>query len=70
MQLKSSTYSGIMDARAGILARDGVGGFFKGFVPNAIKNAPNKSIQLTTFDMLKRKIKESEQALEEEKRLL
>ena len=70
MQLKSSTYSGIMDAGAGILARDGVGGFFKGFVPNAIKNAPNKSIQLTTFDMLKRKIKESEQALEEEKRLL
>ena len=49
------------------MARDGVGGMFRGFVPNVIKNAPNKSVQLTTFDMFKRKIKESEKALEEEK---
>ena len=67
MQLKSSTYGNVIDAGVGILARDGVQGFFKGFVPNAIKNAPNKSIQLTTFDLLKRKIAESSKALEEEK---
>ena len=53
-----------------ILSRDGVGGFFKGFLPNVIKNAPNKSIQLTTFDMFKRKIKESDAAYEEEKAIL
>ena len=40
---------------------------FRGFVPNVIKNDPNKSVQLTTFDVFKRKIKESEKALEEEK---
>jgi len=67
MQLKSSNYSGVIDAGVGIVARDGVSGLFKGFLPNAIKNAPNKSIQLTTFDMLKRKIAESTKALEEEK---
>ena len=67
MQLKTSTYSNVFDAGVSILSRDGLGGFFKGFVPNAIKNAPNKSIQLTTFDLFKKKIKESTEALEEEK---
>jgi len=67
MQLKSSSYANVFDAGKAILARDGVGGMFRGFVPNVIKNAPNKSVQLTTFDVFKRKIKESEKALEEEK---
>ena len=67
MQLKSSSYANVFDAGKAILARDGVGGMFRGFVPNVIKNAPNKSVQLTTFDMFKRKIKESEKVLEEEK---
>ena len=70
MQLKSSTYTGVLDAGVSILSRDGFGGLFKGFLPNVIKNAPNKSIQLTTFDVLKRKINESTEALEEEKALL
>ena len=70
MQLKSSNYGGVMEAGMAILSRDGVGGFFKGFLPNVIKNAPNKSIQLTTFDMFKRKIKESDAAYEEEKAIL
>lgn len=67
MQLKSSSYASVFDAGKAILARDGVGGMFRGFVPNVIKNAPNKSVQLTTFDVFKRKIKESEKALAEEK---
>jgi solute carrier family 25 phosphate transporter 23/24/25/41 len=67
MQLKSSSYTGVVDAGVSILARDGVGGLFKGFLPNVVKNAPNKSIQLTTFDVFKRKIAESTKALEEEK---
>ena len=70
MQLKSSNYGGVMEAGMAILSRDGVGGFFKGFLPNVIKNAPNKSIQLTTFDMFKRAIKESDAAYEEEKAIL
>jgi solute carrier family 25 phosphate transporter 23/24/25/41 len=67
MQLKSSNYSSIVDAGKAILARDGAKGLFRGFLPNVIKNAPNKSVQLTTFDVFRRKIKESEKALEEEK---
>ena len=67
MQLKSSNYSSIVDAGKAILARDGAKGLFRGFLPNIIKNAPNKSVQLTTFDVFRRKIKESEKALEEEK---
>ena len=67
MQLKSSSYANVFDAGKAILARDGVGGMFRGFVPNVIKNAPNKSVQLTTFDVFKRKIEESEKALAEEK---
>ena len=67
MQLKSSSYASVFDAGKAILARDGIGGMFRGFVPNVIKNAPNKSVQLTTFDVFKRKIKESEKALAEEK---
>ena len=67
MQLKSSNYTGVIDAGVSILARGGVGGLFKGFLPNIVKNAPNKSIQLTMFDLFKRKIAESEAALAEEK---
>lgn len=70
MQLKSSTYTGVIDAGVSIIARDGVSGMFKGFLPNIVKNAPNKSIQLTMFDLLKRKIAESEKALLEEKEIL
>ena len=37
-------------ACAGIVARDGVGGLYRGFLPNAAKNLPNSSIRLSTFD--------------------
>ena len=60
MQLQGSTYANILDAGRGIVAKNGVGGLFRGFIPNAMKNMPNKSIQLTTFDMMKKGIKRSE----------
>ena len=50
----------VFDAGRGIVAANGVGGLFRGFIPNAMKNMPNKSIQLTTFDVLKKNIKRSE----------
>jgi len=70
MQLKSSTYTSVLDAGVSIVARDGVSGLFKGFVPNAVKNMPNKSIQLTTFDVFKKKIAASDKALKEEQEIL
>ncbi|KAF3651655.1 putative envelope ADP,ATP carrier protein, chloroplastic [Capsicum annuum] len=44
----------------GIVARDGVVGLYRGFVPNALKTLPNSSIRLTTFDTVKRLIARSE----------
>ena len=59
MQLGPSSYANVFDAGRGIVAANGVGGLFRGFIPNAMKNMPNKSIQLTTFDVLKKNIKRS-----------
>lgn len=53
MQLQGSTYSSIAEAFASVLKRDGVPGFYRGFLPNAIKNLPNQSIRLSTFDAAK-----------------
>ncbi|XP_076896803.1 putative envelope ADP,ATP carrier protein, chloroplastic isoform X2 [Bidens hawaiensis] len=44
----------------GIVARDGVAGLYRGFVPNALKTLPNSSIKLTIFDGMKRLISTSE----------
>jgi solute carrier family 25 phosphate transporter 23/24/25/41 len=68
MQMKSSTATNIVVAAKNIVATQGVGGLFRGFVPNAVKNMPNKSIQLTTYDVLKKLIARSEIAYEAEKK--
>ena len=60
MQLQGSSYANMLAAGQGIVAANGVGGLFRGFIPNAMKNMPNKSIQLTTFDVLKKHISRSE----------
>ncbi|TXG71892.1 hypothetical protein EZV62_000471 [Acer yangbiense] len=60
MQMKGTPYKSVIDAFAGIVQRDGVIGLYRGFLPNALKNLPNSSIRLTTFDMVKRLIASSE----------
>ncbi|KAL5740407.1 hypothetical protein ACOSP7_029291 [Xanthoceras sorbifolium] len=60
MQMKGTPYKSVLDAFAGIVQRDGVIGLYRGFLPNALKNLPNSSIRLTTFDMVKRLIATSE----------
>ncbi|KAK2656813.1 hypothetical protein Ddye_009865 [Dipteronia dyeriana] len=60
MQMKGTPYKSVLDAFAGIVQRDGVIGLYRGFLPNALKNLPNSSIRLTTFDMVKRLIASSE----------
>ncbi|QCE04043.1 solute carrier family 25 [Vigna unguiculata] len=71
MQLKGTPYKTVLDAISGIVARDGVIGLYRGFVPNALKNLPNSSIRLTTYDIVKRLIAASEkefQTITEENR--
>eukprot|EP00262_Sarcandra_glabra_P021958 TRINITY_DN9483_c0_g5_i1.p1 TRINITY_DN9483_c0_g5~~TRINITY_DN9483_c0_g5_i1.p1 ORF type:complete len:372 (-),score=63.97 TRINITY_DN9483_c0_g5_i1:209-1324(-) len=53
MQMRGSPYRTVLDAFPGIVERDGVIGLYRGFVPNALKNLPNSSIRLTTFDTVK-----------------
>ncbi|CAK7343952.1 unnamed protein product [Dovyalis caffra] len=60
MQMKGTPYKSVLDAFPGIVHRDGVIGLYRGFLPNALKNLPNSSIRLTTFDVVKRLIAASE----------
>ncbi|XP_010253868.1 PREDICTED: thylakoid ADP,ATP carrier protein, chloroplastic [Nelumbo nucifera] len=60
MQMKGTPYKTVLDAFPGIVARDGLIGLYRGFVPNALKNLPNSSIRLTTFDTVKGLIAASE----------
>ncbi|KAG6640204.1 hypothetical protein I3843_10G148200 [Carya illinoinensis] len=60
MQIKGTPYKSVLDAFPGIVARDGIIGLYRGFVPNALKTLPSSSIRLTTFDIVKRLITASE----------
>lgn len=53
MQMRGTPYNSVLDAFPGIVARDGWIGLYRGFLPNALKNLPNSSIRLTTFDTVK-----------------
>lgn len=64
MQMKGSPYNTVFDAIPGIVERDGLVGLYRGFVPNALKNLPNSSIRLTTFDTVKGLISAGQKELE------
>ena len=42
IQLQSTARLGALPMMRKIMARDGVSGFYRGFLPNALKNLPNK----------------------------
>ena len=66
MQLKSSTHASVLAAATSIVARDGIMGLYRGFLPNAAKNLPNSSIRLSTFDAAKKLIGSSQAAMNAE----
>lgn len=49
-----------------IVEDDGMLGFYRGFLPNAVKNLPNKGIRLSTFEAVKEVLHISEKAYQEE----
>lgn len=61
LQMKDTPFLTIGDAFPGIVARDGVIGLYRGFVPNTLKLLPTSSIRLTTFDAAKRLLSASRQ---------
>lgn len=67
IQLVSSRALPATVAIASILTEDGVAGMYRGFLPNAIKNLPNKGVKLTVFDSAKKAVNAAESALEEER---
>lgn len=64
MQMRGTPYKTVLDAFPGIVARDGWIGLYRGFLPNALKNLPNSSIRLTTYDFVKRLIAASEKKMQ------
>lgn len=70
MQLKSSTHANVWVAAQAIVARDGVLGLYRGFLPNAAKNLPNSSIRLSTFDAAKRLLGAANREVDEEASLV
>jgi hypothetical protein len=43
-------YHGVLDCISKILKREGVSGFFKGCIPNAIRVAPNAAITFMVYE--------------------
>ncbi|KAL6772127.1 hypothetical protein ACKKBG_A29035 [Auxenochlorella protothecoides x Auxenochlorella symbiontica] len=54
-------------AAGGIVRSDGVVGLYRGFIPNSLKNLPNKGVKLSVFDAAKKALVAGELAYEEEK---
>lgn len=67
IQLVSSRALPASAAIAAILTEDGIGGMYRGFLPNAIKNLPNKGVKLTVFDTAKKALVAAEEAMGEER---
>lgn len=67
IQLEATRRLPWQQAAGAIFREDGIGGFYRGFLPNALKNLPNKGVKLSVFANAKRLLSESEQALEDEK---
>ncbi|CAI0425401.1 unnamed protein product [Linum tenue] len=65
MQMRGAPYKTFFDAFPGIVERDGFIGLYRGFLPNALKNLPNSSIRLSTFDIVKRLISAGEKELQQ-----
>jgi len=45
-------YKGVMDCASRILKREGVAGFFKGSIPNALRVAPSAAITFVVYEMV------------------
>lgn len=53
LQMKGHTYKGLFDAIKRISAEEGLQGFYRGVVPNAVKIVPNNAIRFLVYTTLK-----------------
>ena len=54
IQLQSTASLGALPMAQKIMQREGIAGFYRGFLPNALKNLPNKGVLPTTLQCLHR----------------
>lgn len=66
IQLQAATRVSWGAAAAAILREDGLAGMYRGFLPNALKNLPNKGVKLSVFDSAKRALAAGEAAYDDE----
>jgi solute carrier family 25 phosphate transporter 23/24/25/41 len=53
MQMKGTNYTSVLNAVSTIATTEGVRGFYRGVVPNAVKIVPNNGIRFLVYEMLK-----------------
>ena len=53
LQMQGHTYNGLLDAIKRISAEEGVQGFYRGVIPNAVKIVPNNAIRFLVYTTLK-----------------
>ena len=53
MAVAGAAYTGNLNAVTTILAKEGIGGFYKGMLANAMKVAPNNAIRFGAFEFIK-----------------
>lgn len=68
--MKGTAHANVLAAATAIVARDGVAGLYRGFLPNAAKNLPNSSIRLSSFDAAKKLLTFSQEELVDEREKL
>ena len=66
VQLCAAGGEGLKAVLARMATVEGLPAFYRGFVPNCIKNLPNKGVRLATFDTAKTLVGTARVALEEE----
>jgi len=66
IQLQSAGRLAIRQMAQQIMEREGIPGFYRGFVPSAVKNLPNKGLRLAIFDGAKKLLVTSQTAYDEE----
>ena len=55
-QMKGRHYAGMLDAFQRIAQVEGIRGFYRGMVPNAIKVVPNNAIRFVVFEAVKKQL--------------
>lgn len=66
IQMQSTTSVSAVQVAKTIFGAQGLSGFYRGFLPNALKNMPNKGVRLGTYDAAKKMLANSQAVYDRE----